>query len=441
MLEKSQDYKVFIDENEIEVRNIRVSAYPINQIYKGYQRPIEQTEIAGLASFDFDKKVYVTVKSSKKIEIVRIRPEKYGIKPEIIDQNTVGFYVDKSILCSVEINDYHSCLHLFANEKREIPTDCIYYGKGVHNVGVLKLESNSRVYIEDGAIIYGRIEAADAENISIEGYGIICGSKNEERTTFTKFIRCKNVHIEGVILCDACEWCTMFALCTDVTVKNVKLVGMWRYNADGFDIVNSQNVSIKDCYIRTFDDCIAIKGASGFGDENVSDVEVSGCVAWCDWGRAFEIGAETCAKKITNITFRDCVVVRTQDVALDIQHTDYAEISNVVFENIIVEHNDKIHRPKLQEYDGEIYAVNNDENYYPSLIVLEIKKNMWTTSKDYGTISDITFKNIKAPGTMGISLLGANEEYKISGVSFENISSYGGKHSYYMKNVENISIG
>lgn len=66
MLEKSQDYKVFIDENEIEVRNIRVSAYPINQIYKGYQRPIEQTEIAGLASFDFDKKVYVTVKSSKK---------------------------------------------------------------------------------------------------------------------------------------------------------------------------------------------------------------------------------------------------------------------------------------------------------------------------------------------------------------------------------------
>jgi len=80
MLEKSQDYKVFIDENEIEVRNVRVSAYPINQIYKGYQRPVEQTEIAGLASFDFSKKVYVTVRTAKRIEI---------------------------------------------------PTDCIYYGKGI----------------------------------------------------------------------------------------------------------------------------------------------------------------------------------------------------------------------------------------------------------------------------------------------------------------------
>ena len=440
MLEKSQDYNVLIDGKEIEVRNIRVSAYPINQIYKGYQRPIEQTEIAGLATFDFDKKVYVTIKTARTIENVRIRPETYGIKPDIIDGNTVGFYVDKPIMCSIEINDYHSCLHLFANEKREIPTDCIYYKKGVHNVGVLKLESNSRIYLEDGAIIYGRIEAADAENISIVGSGIICGSKNEERTTFTKFVRCKNIHIEGVVLCDACEWCTMFALCTDITVKNVKLVGMWRYNADGFDIVNSRNVSIKDCYIRTFDDCIAIKGASGFGDENVSNVEVSGCVAWCDWGRAFEIGAETCAKKITDITFKDCVVVRTQDVALDIQHTDYAEISDVTFENIIVENNDKIHRPKLQEYEGEMYEVNHEEAYYPFLIVLEIKKNMWTASKEYGTIHDVTFKNIMAPHNMEISLAGANEEHMISGVSFQNICSYGGKHSYRMKNVENIHI-
>jgi len=65
---------------------------------------------------------------------------------------------------------------------------------------------------------------------------------------------------------------------------------------------------------------------------------------------------------------------------------------------------------------------------------------MWTTSKEYGTINGVYFKNITAPGEMKISIVGASEKHMISGIVFENMHADGGKHSYHLKNVENIRI-
>ena len=45
-----------------------------------------------------------------------------------------------------------------------------------------------------------------------------------------------------------------------MTIANVKLVGLWRYNADGIDVCNSQDVVVSDCFVRAFDDALVIKG-------------------------------------------------------------------------------------------------------------------------------------------------------------------------------------
>ena len=441
MLELSKDYSVAVDGTEIEVRDIRVSAYPINQLYQGYQRPLEQTEIAGLASFDIEKRVYVTVKTAKTVERVEIRPRTYGIEPEILDEHTVGFYLDKPVMCSVEINDYHSCLHLFANKPAQKPQNCTYFAKGIHDIGIMQLESNQHIYLEEGAILFGRMEANGIENVCIEGRGIICASKHEDRRKMISFINCKNIRMEGVILCDAGEWTAIFAGCQEVSLENLKLVGMWRYNADGIDLVNSQNVRVADCYIRTFDDCVTVKGFPQHSDKNCKNIEICGCIAWCDWGRAFEIGAETCAATMEDIHFHDCIVVRTQDVALDIQHTDYADIKRVTFEKIIVEENERTWRTKLQEYEGQVYEPDESDNYRPVLITLEIKKNMWTSSKEFGTIEDVTFSDITAPSDLAIQLIGANSEHLIQNVTFRDFHfTDGGYPEISMKFAKDIHI-
>ena len=89
---------------------------------------------------------------------------------------------------------------------------------------------------------------------------------------------------------DPAEWCAAFFGDRKVAISDVKLVGLWRYNSDGIDICNSQDVTIRDSFIRSFDDSIVIKGLKNrrqsFDDRPIRNVRVSGLVVWCDWGRA-----------------------------------------------------------------------------------------------------------------------------------------------------------
>ena len=50
-----------------------------------------------------------------------------------------------------------------------------------------------------------------------------------------------------------------------------------------------------------------------------------------------EIGAETCASEIADISFEDCDIIRTTHIAMDIQHGDRAAIRDIRFENLRVE--------------------------------------------------------------------------------------------------------
>jgi hypothetical protein len=39
-----------------------------------------------------------------------------------------------------------------------------------------------------------------------------------------------------------------------VDISNYKLIGLWRYNSDGIEICNSEDVTIRDSFVRSFDD-------------------------------------------------------------------------------------------------------------------------------------------------------------------------------------------
>ena len=267
----------------------------------------------------------------------------------------------------LELDDYHGMLYIFNNP----PCPCVapekvthYFGKGVHFPGKIVLHSDESVYLEKDALVYGCIFAENAENIRIYGNGIFDDS-SEERISqhcyepYTngnlKLYDCNRVKIEGVGLMNSAIWCVNLFHCTQVEIDGVNVFGQWRYNTDGVDIVNCKEISLKNSFIHSFDDTVAIKGIDRYREECNADILIENCVLLCDWGKTMEIGLETECSEYSNITFRGCHVVRGGNTACDIQNGDCATVHDITFEDISIELESFYTKEQIQKTPDQVY--------------------------------------------------------------------------------------
>ena len=413
---KSTDYVVRVNGQEVPCQLARVSAMPFNRGWPGKERPIDQTELASFVVFEMGQPVEVEVIANRAFDDVVIRPLSKKIALTVTE-NTIRFTIEKPGQFSLELNGRHKNLAIFANPIKEyVPgADVLYYGPGVHDIEKLELHSGQTMFVDRGAVVYARtIRAYDSENIRIIGHGVIDFSRYErtvgdvfveEDSGSISFTRCKNVTVDGVILRDPTWWTTTSINCINVVFNNVKLIGLWRYNADGIDFVNSQNVRITNCYIRSFDDSISIKGVNKYRDGvmverhdhmSVQNYLIENCVLWCDWGGALEIGAETVADEYSNIIYRNCDVIRIDQSPMRIHSGASAEIHHVLYENICAEYSKYDTNPVLQETDDQVYTPK--ETPWAGAIIRAFMYwgSWWVPGEPrFKSVHDITYRNIQ----------------------------------------------
>ncbi len=426
----SEHYRLTVNGQAVPVLACRVSAVPFNQVWPGYQRPLDQTELAGFASWDMRGPVRVEVRSLRAVHSAVVKPASLGIRPEV-EGDLIRFALERPRPVIVEVNGRHHALHLFANPPEpHAPAagtpGLRYFGPGVHRPGKIELKSNESVYLAPGAVVYGSIQANAATNLHIWGRGILDVSQ-AERGKGGGAIRlsgCSDVTVEGLVLRDPDVWCFSLFGCSRVDVANVKLVGLWRYNADGIDVCNCQDVAVRDCFVRAYDDALVVKGLKSAYDKlPVRNVRFSRCTLWCDWGRAMEIGAETCAPEIADVAFEDCDIVRTTHIAMDIQHGDRAAVRDIRFQSIRVEIDAANPCPRLQKAPGEVFPGNDKEAFCPELMTLVIFKTFYSKDEARGTIRSVLFKDIDvaSPKTPPSSFRGYDAEHGVDGVTIENL--------------------
>lgn len=225
-----------------------------------------------------------------------------------------------------------------------------------------------------------------------------------------KFYDCKNLRIEGIAMKNSAIWCVNLFGCESVTIDNIKVFGQWRYNTDGIDIVNSRNVRIANSFVHSFDDTVTVKGIDRYIERNCENITVEDSVLWCDWGRALEIGLETACREYKNIAFKNCDILRSGGIAMDIQNGDCAQVHDITFTNINVEFNAFDTPPVYQETDEMRYEKENETDV-PMLINItnppfrnkDNESDWGIPYSDYeeigkkgahGTAHDITFTNI-----------------------------------------------
>lgn len=415
---RRQMYSVKVNGNVAKLKPVRVSAIPFNRTWPGHQRDVSQSEVAYVLHLEDNGPVEISVASDSHIDDVKIRPQSKNICVDK-NENCVNFCLREHGQYALEINGTHHAIHIFYDKPEEYEDICATYSfeSGEHRLGKLELDDNDSVYIGKDAVLYANLFAVGRKNIKIFGHGTLNGSL-ETRTekngdvgwdgekSFSKeklhtigclrLIDCKDIMIDGITITDSSSYAASIYASKNICINNVKVVGHWKYNNDGIDLLNCSDAVIKNSFIRSFDDSICIKGISAFSERNCENITIDNCVLWCGWGKTLEIGLATAARKIENITFSNCDLIHNQNTCISIANGQFANISHIKYENINVEY-EYVDTPVLQKSDEQEYS--SDEKYLPRLINIADWRRNWqgnVSADDEGrSIKNVNFENIR----------------------------------------------
>ncbi len=449
-------YAVEVDGEKVPVSEVRCSAMPFNRRWPGHQRQVEQTELCGMARFAFSGKATVTVTAANDFRTVKIRPLARNVAFHRKGR-TVTFDISRPGGYSVEFDGYHNNLHVFADAKESgEPCDTnraspgLYFGPGTHDIGIRWLKSGDTVRLDPGAVVYGAFHASNATDIAILGRGIIDMGRIKEKILFPAtgdgheavqnakrwhmidMRNCRNVRISGVTLRDSLCYNIAMWGCEDVEVSNVKIIGQWRFNTDGIDLHNCRRARVADCFARTYDDTFCFKAHEGYG--NCEDCTFERCVAWNDWGKAFEVGVECRAEHLRRLTFRDCDCIHAVSWAMDVSNVDYGRVSDVLFDDIRIEQDDPMPRSQLQEKDESPFDATKGLDAPPRLFQAMVNFHHEYSRENGGTwsgggfIDGVTVRNVGVT-TDGrkplVRSLALDEKHRPENIVFEDMTING----------------
>ncbi len=401
----------------------------------------------GFAYFNFDPgdTVEVKIKADFPFKHVEVLPAGSGIEPTV-DGKTMTFTMDNpgQDLSFVFDGDYEGyTLHLFTNEiDHEAESykgkfGVIYYGPGYHDKsdGEILLSSGMTLYVDAGAVVNGPVVVRYAKNVKILGTGVIMmDKKNALDPTYGNINLClnnaENVEI-GSIIANAHRiqnWTTHIYYSKNVTVNGYHVVSPRYASTDAIDISNSQNVTIKDVFLRSCDDCITVKGLgnASLPDDNPpnENIHVSDSILWSDCNNAMVVGEESMAAYYNDISFRNIDVLYSYDDRDNHERLEERAVMSIVL----------LHGTEVGNITWEDIRINNCQR----LVCFRFLDSFWFGSiqgnQMYpGYVDGVTLRNITCSSNNNSSIAnqiliyGWSEDKQIQNVTFENFVVNGTK--------------
>lgn len=400
----STDYEVTADGKKIDLYRARTLDPPFADKQWDYGGPYS------FANFDMAGQVEVRVTSKRSLTETVIRPVSAGVQAKVVDDHTLTFRLDRARKLSIEPDGRSGPLLLFANPMQKAPPkaddpNVVYFGPGVHKPGKIELGPGQTLYLAGGAVVKGGV-IARGDDITICGRGILCGNDWQWRqgpTPTVIAIQGNNVNVCGITIRGASHWTIVPRHSRHVTVRNVKLCNSRVQNDDGINPCNSQDVLITDCFIRSDDDCVAMKGINfAETDNNVQRVTVENCILWCDRARIFLLGHESRAKYMSQITLKNLDIIHFTMTPFLFEPGEDMRLEDVTVSNV------RMHGEGQREF-----------------IRLRPVVNQYMHKQTPGYVSDIRFENVTITGKPGpylVQLMGADAEHNVKDVTFRNVT-------------------
>ena len=132
------------------------------------------------------------------------------------------------------------------------------------------------------------------------------------------FRECENILISGITLKDPANWCQHYELCRNLTIEGIKVDAKCYWNNDGLDVVDCQEVVVRNCDIDASDDAYCFK--SHHTDGVSENILVENCVARSSANGikfgTFGLGGFKNVKVINNKvydTYRSAITIQSVD--------------------------------------------------------------------------------------------------------------------------------
>ncbi len=427
-IELSDQYTVEVNGNPVDLYIGSVGEHKNNPEFYGGDY--------AFGNFDFSGSVTVSITTAKTLANLKIQPLSLGITP-VVSGNTITFTLEKPAKISIEPDGKNEPLLLFANALEVDPPqpgdpNVVYFGPGIHNPpgNVLNINSNQTLYLAGGAVLRAGI-TIQGSNIRVAGRGLLdCnpwGHTAGPSGRYPLFVKSSaDVEIEGITIWGAWGWSIPIGMSESVTVSNVKICGARVWNDDGIDICSSSDVTISDCFIRSDDDCIAIKGFTwGGANRDVSDITIKDCTLWCDRARAILIGHESRAAFMENITLENIDIIHYGFSPIVVEPINEMTIRNVEFDDIRLNGEGQTNEFIRVRTTANIYANNTVNGHVNSISfnAVNLTNNGGAKITVHGSaghvIDDVVFNDVMRNGTfLNISSSGVSVNGYVTNISF-----------------------
>ena len=460
----SYDYWAALDCQEVQTVPVRVSAMPFNRLYPGTQRQLDQTRMARFLQVEAGsaKELRLTFAKGQMPKSVTLLP--MSRRQATINGSEVLIDLDGPEQFIVDFGMQAEPLHVFVEKpwKYEPQEGDRYFGPGVHEAGVIVAKPGERIVLDRGAVVKGEIFAHKADGLTITGRGILDCSTMERQETAALVARedvglpehdsedactalvvsdSKNVRIEGIVVKDTPFWSILVCRGSqNVEIEDVKVIGQWRYNADGVEVSASSDVHVKDCFFRTFDDSVVVRGCYLTGERTPTrNVVVENCNLWCDWSMNMEICTIDIPTVVEDITFRNNRLLNVSRYPAGV--SSWFGSTNTVVRNVTF---DGIELDLRKDRPREVYQHSDDQRFIHDpwseqvlfdVIIREPSRRLGGMRSvqdgdysDYKTEYDgITFKNFTVYGEnlpLTASVKASDSTQKIRGVVLENLPKF-----------------
>ncbi len=361
------------------------------------------------AQFTVENETEIVIEAAEPISKFEIRPFSKNIKGTVSGKK-LTFSVNKPEMLMVTINQFKPLCLFQTPPETDIPDlndqNVLYFKKGVHEVGEIKPQTGQTIYLEQGAVVKGRIYGEGVQHVTIRGRGILDArgfTDKPKKICGLEFRNSSNIKIEGIGLRSGEWWQSLFVLCNDVEVEYMNLMS-FGLNNDGIDIDGVTNFRASNCFIGCGDDGFGWHAVDAIrnGEPPTENCIGEDCVIYnAHAGNGLRVGASMETKLFKDIIFRNIDVLEHINAGIRSDHSDWATCENIVFENFHVETRGKIN----------------------SFIDVRIEKTRYSNDNGYrderGNINGLKFINVTSPGGQ-ILLGGASPDYAIRNVEFKS---------------------